>query len=48
MKMAFNGKDRSRQDWMNLFKEADQRFHVVSIETPPRSALAIIEVVWDA
>ncbi|KAK9422181.1 putative S-adenosyl-L-methionine-dependent methyltransferase [Seiridium unicorne] len=47
MKMTFNGKDRSRQDWINLFKEADERFNVVSIATPPRSALAVIEVVWE-
>ncbi|KAK6086414.1 O-methyltransferase [Seiridium cupressi] len=47
MKMTFNGKDRSRQDWINLFKEADERFNVVSITTPPRSALAVIEVVWE-
>ncbi|KAK9777698.1 putative S-adenosyl-L-methionine-dependent methyltransferase [Seiridium cardinale] len=47
MKMTFNGKDRSRQDWIDLFREADERFNVVSIETPPRSALAVIEVVWE-
>jgi hypothetical protein len=47
MKMGFNGKDRSRQDWINLFKEADDRFTVVSIETPPRSALAVIQVAWE-
>ncbi|KAH6658135.1 S-adenosyl-L-methionine-dependent methyltransferase [Truncatella angustata] len=47
MKMTFNGKDRNRTDWVNLFKEADQRFRIISIDTPPRSALAIIEVVWE-
>lgn len=47
MKMAFNGKDRSRRDWLNLFQEADKGFKIVSIETPPQSALAIIEAVWN-
>ncbi|ETS84291.1 hypothetical protein PFICI_02316 [Pestalotiopsis fici W106-1] len=47
MKMIFNAQDRSKEDWYGLFAKADARFKVVSINTPPRSALAVIEVIWE-
>ncbi len=47
MKITFNAKNRSTRDWHNLFAKADERFRIVSIRTPPSSALSIIEVVWD-
>ncbi|KAI0123904.1 S-adenosyl-L-methionine-dependent methyltransferase [Xylariales sp. AK1849] len=47
MKMVYNAKDRSRDDWHALFAAADERFQVISIKIPAHSALAIIEVKWE-
>lgn len=46
MMVMLNAKERDRQAWTDLFKAADERFEVLSIGTPPDSALGIIEVVW--
>ena len=47
MKLSCNAKNRTRQEWYDLFARADEKFKVVSIETPPQAALAIIEVIWE-
>jgi hypothetical protein len=47
MKIVFNAKERSRDDWYALFTAADKRFRVVSIHTPPGAGVAIIEVAWE-
>ncbi|KAI1335233.1 S-adenosyl-L-methionine-dependent methyltransferase [Xylariaceae sp. FL0016] len=47
MQLAGNAKERSAADWTALLAEADTRFQIKSIVTPPHSALSIIEVVWE-
>ncbi|KAI0123461.1 S-adenosyl-L-methionine-dependent methyltransferase [Xylariales sp. AK1849] len=46
MQMCANAKERSRDDWVALLAAADKRFQIVSVTTPPHSALSIIEVIW--
>ena len=38
-----NARERDRDDWEMLFKQADDRFHFVSAAVPEGSSLAIIE-----
>ena len=38
--------ERTAKAFENLFWQADLRFHVIDIEKPRGSALAIIEVGW--
>jgi hypothetical protein len=46
VKMGLNAKERTRQDWENLLANADPRFELESIITPPQSVLSIIQVIW--
>lgn len=48
MKMGFNGKERSRRDWTNLFASVDPRFQVVNITRPDGAHDSVIEVVFGA
>lgn len=48
MKLAFNGKERSRRGWESVFAEADKRFRIESIVQPEGAIDSVIEVVWDA
>lgn len=43
----FNGREREKADWENLFREADPRFHNVQMWTPSGSVLSIIEATWN-
>ncbi|PYI04305.1 O-methyltransferas-like protein [Aspergillus sclerotiicarbonarius CBS 121057] len=38
---------RDEEEWQQLFHEADARFGTIRCWTPPGSALAIIEAVWE-
>ena len=42
-----NSKERDRQDWIELLKEADPRFTLIGIQTPPKSELSMVEVMWE-
>jgi 6-hydroxytryprostatin B O-methyltransferase len=47
MMAAFNAKERRKEDWINLFREADERLVVKQFLQPRGSALTLIEVVLD-
>jgi 6-hydroxytryprostatin B O-methyltransferase len=47
MMAAFNAKERRKEDWINLFREADKRLVVKQFLQPRGSALTLIEVVLD-
>lgn len=42
----FNGREREKDDWANLFREADERFADIRIWTLEGSSFAIIEATW--
>ena len=42
-----NARERGRQDWAELFREADERFHFFGIKEPPSSQMAFIEATWN-
>ncbi|KAK8040179.1 hypothetical protein PG993_008590 [Apiospora rasikravindrae] len=46
VKMSMNARERTREEWYHLFAEADPRFHIQSIISPPLAVHSIIEVVW--
>ena len=47
--LAFqNAKERTADDWMTLFKQADERFQISRVCQPPHSSLAVVEVEWKA
>ena len=41
-----NGKERDRDDWIELLRRADARFRLIGIKQPAGSTLAILEVGW--
>ncbi|KAL8840146.1 MAG: hypothetical protein Q9176_003994 [Flavoplaca citrina] len=46
--LAFqNAKERTAEDWRVLFEGADPRFRLVGVHQPPKSSLAVVEVVWE-
>ena len=47
MKQLLNAKERSADDWIQLFHDADSRFQLVQISKPPQSSLSIIEFRWE-
>ena len=46
MLTLFNSQERDRDDWISLFKRADERFQFVDITHPKGANLSIIEFVW--
>jgi hypothetical protein len=48
MRMLCNAKERTENDWTNLFDEADEkrRFKVVDILKPAGSLLGFVSVEW--
>ncbi|KAF2828333.1 putative O-methyltransferase [Ophiobolus disseminans] len=46
MKQSFNSKERSKEEWVELFRVADERFQLKSITCSPGSLLSVIEVHW--
>lgn len=49
MKAVFNSKERSIEDWMQVFEKADPKFKIVTTKAndPPGSNLAILHFRWD-
>ncbi|KAI1318291.1 S-adenosyl-L-methionine-dependent methyltransferase [Xylariaceae sp. FL0255] len=47
MKVAYNGKERSKKGWEAVFAEADSRLRLVSVVQPKGAQDAVIEVVFD-
>ena len=43
---AFNSLERDEQDWKRLLATADQGLTLLSIQTPARSALSLLNVVY--
>ncbi|KAJ2999003.1 hypothetical protein NUW58_g143 [Xylaria curta] len=48
MTALFNARDRTANDWKALFTEADRRFVLKSVIQPTGSALAILDLRWNA
>ncbi|KAI0165595.1 S-adenosyl-L-methionine-dependent methyltransferase [Xylariaceae sp. FL1272] len=48
MKIAYNGKERSRRGWTDVFERADKRFRINSIVQPEGAQDAVVEVVFEA
>lgn len=46
MKQLLNAKERSADDWAELFHKADPGFQIVQIKKPRLSKLSIIEFCW--
>ena len=46
MLTIFNAQERDRDEWISLFKRADERFKFVSIDHPERANLSIIQFQW--
>ena len=42
-----NARERDADDWARLFQEADPRFRLDEIKSPPASGLAIIVAFWE-
>ncbi|KAI4095257.1 MAG: hypothetical protein LQ339_007316 [Xanthoria mediterranea] len=42
-----NAKERTAEDWRVLFEGADSRFRLVGVHQPPKSSLAVVEVIWE-
>ena len=42
-----NAKERGQDDWIELFRKADERYHFIEARTPPGSPLAFIEARWE-
>ncbi|KAI1371154.1 S-adenosyl-L-methionine-dependent methyltransferase [Hypoxylon crocopeplum] len=47
MRALFNSQERDLQEWKALLAAADRRFVFQGISQVPRSALAVIEAIWD-
>ena len=41
-----NSRERDRDDWAQIFQEADGRFKFVNAYTPEGSVLGLVEAVW--
>ena len=41
-----NSLERTRKNWEDLIKAADERFELKSVKTPKGSRLSVIEVTW--
>ncbi|TVY33615.1 O-methyltransferase [Lachnellula subtilissima] len=41
-----NARERNRDDWISLFKRADERYNFAGVTEPEGSDLAIIEFAW--
>lgn len=41
-----NSLERTRRNWEDLIKEADERFELTRVKQPKGALLAVIEVTW--
>lgn len=46
MLSLYNSREREKEVWERLFREADTRFREIKIWVPDGATLAIIEAVW--
>lgn len=46
MFVAFNAKERKVEDWVAVFKRADQRLDLKGVHMAPGSPLAVLEFVF--
>lgn len=42
----FNSREREMEDWVMLFRQADERYIDVKAWVPEGSSLAIVEALW--
>lgn len=42
-----NSRERGRDDWAELFREADDRFRFLGVQNPPSSQMSFIEASWE-
>ena len=47
MLMTYNAKEREKEEWNNLFQEADPRFKLLGASQPPGYDLWNIELCWE-
>ena len=47
MKELLNAKERTSEQWKQLFHDADPRFKLLQIKKPPASELSVIEYSWE-
>ncbi len=47
MKELLNAKERTSENWKQLFHDADPRFKLSQIKKPPASELSIVEFTWE-
>ena len=47
MMAALNAKERTKQDWMDLFNSADKRLSIKGFKQPPGSAATLIEAIFE-
>jgi hypothetical protein len=48
MMALFNAKERPVEAWKEIFRQADERYDVVSVEADPLSFMCVLEAVWRA
>ena len=46
MLSLFNARERDIDAWQSLFRQADERFIIVGVQTPSGSDAGIIEAKW--
>lgn len=46
MLASMNGRERGKDEWASLFKQADQRYKFLGATLPPGSRLWLIEAEW--
>jgi hypothetical protein len=44
--VTINGREREVEDWKDLFKRADERFHFLKAWKPEKSHMWLIEAIW--
>ena len=43
---AFNGRERTLQDWKNVIAGADERFALDKVHSLPENPYSVLEIVW--
>lgn len=47
MLSLLNAKERDDDDWIDLFKQVDERFKYIGHFQPQGSRMSIMEAIWD-